>query len=216
MYLSSFLLFFCLIVIEMTQGIISTGMAYEAPSFVSNLVVFCFEECQIDCLFTIQLKLYMIKTANQEFITFNEPLIYFYLIDVNFFVYVFPLAKRRSKLNMEETFLEDIEDIDFLILNQNELFIEEENPSEELVISEEEIAALDTSAMKETNVEDLPKLIFIDEKSGNMRVVVMKVEVRKEQKAILSQESWLPIDVHFVVNVTSVSYSTKSMSSIVK
>ena len=147
-------------------------MAYGVLSFVSNLVVFCFEECQIDCLFAIQLKLYMIKTANQEFITFNEPLIYFYLIDVNFFVYVFPLAKRRSKLNMEETFLEDIEDIDFLILNQNELFIEEENPSEELVISEEEIAALDTSAMKETNVEDLPKLIFIDEKSGNMRVVV--------------------------------------------
>ena len=71
---------------------------------------------------------------------------------------------------MEET-LEDLEDIDFLILNQNELFIEEKNPSEELLISEEEIAALDTSAMKETNVEDLPKLIFIDEKSGNMRIV---------------------------------------------
>ena len=59
---------------------------------------------------------------------------------------------------MEETF-EDIEDIDFLILNQNELFIEDKNPSEELVISEKEIAALDTSAMKET--KDLPKLIFI-------------------------------------------------------
>ena len=26
--------------------------------------------------------------------------------------------------------------------------------------------------MKETNVEDLPKLIFVDEKSGNIRVVV--------------------------------------------
>ena len=72
---------------------------------------------------------------------------------------------------MEET-LEDIEDIDFLKLNQNELSIEEKNPSEELVISEEEIAALDTSAMKESNVEDLPKLTFIDEKTGNMRVVV--------------------------------------------
>ena len=72
---------------------------------------------------------------------------------------------------MEET-LEDIEDIDFLISNQNPLFIEEKNPSEELVISEEEISAVDTSAMNETNVEDLPKLIFIDEKSGNMRVVV--------------------------------------------
>ena len=50
---------------------------------------------------------------------------------------------------MEET-LEDIEDIDFLILNQNELFIEEKDASEELVTSEEKIAALDTSAMKET------------------------------------------------------------------
>ena len=81
------------------------------------------------------------------------------------------MAKRRSKINMEET-LEDIEDIDFLILNQNELFTKEENLSEELVIFEEEVVALDTSAMKETNVEDLPKLIFIDEKSGNMRVAV--------------------------------------------
>ena len=70
-------------------------MAYEVPSFVSNLFVFCFEEYQIDCLFAIQLKLAMIKTANQEFITFNEPLIYFHLIDVNFFVYTFPLVKRR-------------------------------------------------------------------------------------------------------------------------
>ena len=90
----------------------------------------------------------MIKTANQEFITFNESLMYFYLIDVSYFVYIFLLAKRRSKINMDGT-LEDDEDIDFLILYQNELFIEEKNPSEELVISEEEIAALDTSAIME-------------------------------------------------------------------
>ena len=146
-------------------------MTYEVPSFVSKLVVFCFEECQIDCLFAIQLKVCMIETAIQEFITFNKPLIYLYLIEISFSVYTLPLAKGRSKISMEET-LEDIEDIDFLILNQNELFIEEKNPSEELIISEEEIASRDTSAMKETNVEDLPKLIFIDEKSGNMRLVV--------------------------------------------
>ena len=90
----------------------------------------------------------MIKTANQEFITFNESLMYFYLIDVSYFVYIFLLAKRRSKINMDGT-LEDDEDIDFLILYQNELFIEEKNPSEELVISVEEIAALDTSAIME-------------------------------------------------------------------
>ena len=49
---------------------------------------------------------------------------YFYLIEVNFFVYTVPLAKRRSKISMEET-SEDTGDIDFLILNQIELFIEE-------------------------------------------------------------------------------------------
>ena len=57
----------------------------------------------------------MIKSANQEIVTFNQPLIYFYLIDVSFFVYIFPLAKCRSKVNMGET-LEDVEGIDFLIL----------------------------------------------------------------------------------------------------
>ena len=30
-----------------------------------------------------------VKTGNQELVTFNEPLIYFYLIDVSFFVCTF-------------------------------------------------------------------------------------------------------------------------------
>ena len=83
------------------------------------------------------------------------------------------LSKHRSRISIEET-LEDIQDIDFLILNQDQLFIEERNPSEELVISEEEIAALDTSTMKETSVDDIRKLIYIDEKSENMRVAVQE------------------------------------------
>ena len=94
-----------------SRNCIYTGIAYEVPSSVSNLTVFCFAECQIDCLFAIQLKLHMIKTANQKFIAFNEPLICYYLI-----AYIFPLAKRRSKINMKET-LENIEDIDILMLN---------------------------------------------------------------------------------------------------
>ena len=44
----------------------------------------------------------------------------------------------------------------------------------------------------------------------------MTKELRKEQRAILSQESYLAIDVRSVVNVKSTRYSTKSMSSIVK
>lgn len=38
-------------------------------------------------------------------------------------------------------------------------------------MSEEEVTDLDTSTIKENNVEDLCKLIFIDEKSWSMRVV---------------------------------------------
>lgn len=56
-------------------------------------------------------------------------------------------------------------------MNQNWLFSEEKNISEELVISEEEVTDLDTSTIKENNVEDLCKIIFIDEKSWSMRVV---------------------------------------------
>ena len=42
-------------------------------SFVSNLVVFCFEECLIDCFIECLIEYYiikqsMIKTSNQEFI----------------------------------------------------------------------------------------------------------------------------------------------------
>ena len=116
---------------------------------------------------------------------------------------------------MDET-LEDVEDIDFLILNQNELFVEGKNPSEESVISEQGITALDTSSVKETNIEDLPKLIFIDAKSGNVRVVVYEGGSTERTKTILSQESYLPIDVHSVANVTSASYSSESMSNFVK
>ena len=56
-----------------------------------------------------------------------------------------PLAIKNIA-STEET-LEDFEDIDFLILNQNELFTEEKNSTEKLVISEEKAGALDTSAI---------------------------------------------------------------------
>ena len=71
------------------RNYIYTEMVYEVHSFVSNLVIFCFEECQTDCLLAIQLKMRTIKRANQEFITFNEPLIYFYLNCVIFLFILF-------------------------------------------------------------------------------------------------------------------------------
>ena len=60
--------------------IISTGMVYEIISSVANFVVFCFEERWIDCFICYKIKRSMIKTSNQQFITFGEWMIYFYLI----------------------------------------------------------------------------------------------------------------------------------------
>ena len=40
----------------------------------------------------------MIKKSNQEFITLNEPMIYFYLIDVIFFVHTVPVINASIKI----------------------------------------------------------------------------------------------------------------------
>ena len=68
-------------------------MVYEMFSFVANLAIFCLQECRINCLFTTQLKRRLMKTANQDFIGFNEQSITFYISDTNFFVYMFPVRK---------------------------------------------------------------------------------------------------------------------------
>ena len=86
----------------------------------------------------------------------------------SFIVYTFPLAKRRSKINIEETF-EDIENIDN-IGSKWIIYWREKPWREKLVIPEEEIAGLGT--IKETNVKDLSRIIFVDEKRGNMTAVV--------------------------------------------
>ena len=56
----------------------------------------------------------------------------------------------------------------------------------------------------------LSSFILLSRFSMKSILLFMKVEVRKEHKAILSRESYLPVDVHSVVNVTRVSYSTKN------
>ena len=59
----------------------------------------------------------MIKTSNQEFITFNESMIYFYLIGVNFLFILSLLAKHLSKYYLKnengESFGGRFEDIVF-------------------------------------------------------------------------------------------------------
>ena len=57
----------------------------------------------------------MIKKSNQEFITLNEPIIYFYLIDVIFFVHTLPLSNVKYYLKNKngKSFVGRFEDIDF-------------------------------------------------------------------------------------------------------
>ena len=69
----------------------------QSAFFCLKLAVFCFEECRIDYLLAIQLILRMIKTANKECITFNEPRNYFYLIDALFCLYFFPRQSADQK-----------------------------------------------------------------------------------------------------------------------
>lgn len=42
----------------------------------------------------------MMKAANQDFIIINEPVIYFYLVDVKFFVYNFPYSEIFIKITI--------------------------------------------------------------------------------------------------------------------
>ena len=44
----------------------------------------------------------MIKKANQEYVTFNKPVIYFYLIDASLFDYTFPCSKAYSKITSQK------------------------------------------------------------------------------------------------------------------
>ena len=63
---------------------------------------YCFEEFLIDCFFAIRVKRYMIKKANQEYVTFNKPVIYFYLIDASLFVDTFPCSKAYIKITSQK------------------------------------------------------------------------------------------------------------------
>ena len=57
------------------------------------------------------------------------------------------------------------------IFKENHVFIEEEdNPSDKGVMVEEELAGIDIDGIG--NLVDLPKLMFIDEECGNLKVVV--------------------------------------------
>ena len=57
------------------------------------------------------------------------------------------------------------------IFKENLVFIEEEdNPSDKVVRDEEELDGIDINGIG--NLVDLPRLMFIDEEFGNLKVVV--------------------------------------------
>ena len=56
-----------------------------------------------------------------------------------------------------------------LFSKKDHIFIEEDNPSEKVVILEEELNNVDINVFGK--LEDLPRLVFIDEECGNLKVV---------------------------------------------
>ena len=57
------------------------------------------------------------------------------------------------------------------IFKENHVFIEEQdNPSDIVITVEEELDGIDMDGIR--NLVDLPRLMFIDEECGNLKVVV--------------------------------------------
>ena len=85
-------------------------------------------------------------------------------------------------------------------LKKNDGFIYKSNSSEKNVLVEEKLDCIDIDDIR--NIEDSPRLVFIDEKCGNILVVNDGVEQtrninQKKDSDILQQ----PIDVYSVTNV---------------
>ena len=67
----------------------------------------------------------MMKTATQDFITFNEPIIQTYLIAVNLFAFTFPLGEAYLyqnnilKIKIAESQFKNIKSANSLTVNNN-------------------------------------------------------------------------------------------------
>ena len=83
----------------------------------------------------------------------------------------------------------------FIFKENHVLIEEEENPSDKVVKVEEEPDSIDIDGI--ANLVDLPRLIFIDEKCGNLKVVVKNfVEIITEEFRSFT----ISIDVNSVTN----------------
>ena len=55
------------------------------------------------------------------------------------------------------------------IFKENRVFNEEDNPSQKVVLVEEELDDTDIDGIQ--NLEDLRRLVFVDEECGNLKIV---------------------------------------------
>ena len=80
---------------------------------------------------------------------------------------------------------------------ENHVFIEEEdNPSDKVVMVKEELDVIDIDGIR--NLVDLPRLLFNDEKCGNVKVVAESfLKIITELRL---QKFYKPIDVNSVTN----------------
>ena len=99
------------------------------------------------------------------------------------------------------------------IFKKSQDFIEKDKLSENNVIIEEELDDIDIDDIG--NLEDSPRLVFIDEKSGNLIVVndggKLTRNINQKKKSDILQQ---PIDVHSLRNVVGESISSVAMWNI--
>ena len=137
---------------------------------------------------------------------------------MNYSVYnLFNIAKETSIWNKTEeaTFA----DIDFFYISSfifigNHALIQEDNPSEKIIIVEEELDGNDRDDIG--NLEDLLRLVLINEECWNPKVVVDGGELAKNVNQKKKPDVFYkPVDVHSVTNAIDESISSISTWNIV-
>ena len=100
------------------------------------------------------------------------------------------------------------------IFKKNYVLIEEDNPSEKIVLIEEELDGIEKDDI--VNLEDLLRLVLIDEECGNPKVVAdggeLTININQKKKPDILQACRF----HFVTNAICESIFSISIWNIVK
>ena len=121
--------------------------------------------------------------------------------------------KKQIRNKIDETTFAELLYFSSFVFKKCHGFIEADKPSEKVVIAEEELNHFDIDGIE--NLEGFPRLVFVNEECGNLKVVNDGGEltgyINQEKKSDISQQ---PVDVHSVTNVGE-SISSISMYNIV-